>query len=66
MECPGRRRVRHRVAFRAAARYDSGTFVNRRWTAPGIAFIFSLGLSCATVGTHPSWQDSGLFLTAVK
>jgi hypothetical protein len=38
----------------------------RRWIVPGIPFTFSAVLSLSTVGTYPSWQDSGLYLTAVK
>lgn len=33
---------------------------------PGIPFALSLCLSLLTVGTHPYWQDSGLYLTAIK
>src|SRR5262245_23924814 len=38
----------------------------RRWIVPGIPFLFSAILSLLTVGTHPFWQDSGVYLTAVK
>jgi hypothetical protein len=38
----------------------------RRWGVPGVPFALSLCLSLLTVGTHPYWQDSGLYLTAVK
>ena len=38
----------------------------KRWIVPGLPFAFSLGLSLATVGSHAFWQDSGLYLTAVK
>jgi tetratricopeptide (TPR) repeat protein len=38
----------------------------KRWIVPGLPFLFSLALSLSTVGTHPYWQDSGLYLTAVK
>jgi hypothetical protein len=38
----------------------------KRWAVPGIPFALSLCLSLATVGTHPFWQDSGLYLTAIK
>lgn len=37
-----------------------------RRAVPGVPFILSLALSLCTVGTHPFWQDSGLYLTAVK
>lgn len=37
-----------------------------RWIVPGVPFLLSLILSLATVGTHPSWQDSALYLMAVK
>jgi len=38
----------------------------KRWAVPGIPFALSLCLSLATVGAHPFWQDSGVYLTAVK
>ena len=38
----------------------------RRWIVPGIPFAVSLSLALATVGNHPFWQDSGVYLTAVK
>jgi len=38
----------------------------KRWAVPVVPFLLSLGLSAATVGTHAYWQDSGLYLTAVK
>ena len=38
----------------------------KRWAVPGIPFALSLCLSLATVGSHPFWQDSGLYLTAIK
>lgn len=38
----------------------------KRWTVPGIPFLFSLVLSLATVGAHPYWQDSALYLVGVK
>lgn len=38
----------------------------KRWVVPVVPFLLSLGLSAATVGTHAYWQDSGLYLTAVK
>jgi len=38
----------------------------KRWMVPGLPFLFSLGLSLSTVGSHPYWQDSGLYLTGVK
>ncbi|RPH40490.1 MAG: DUF2723 domain-containing protein, partial [Planctomycetota bacterium] len=38
----------------------------KRWSVPGIPFAVSLCLSLATVGSHPFWQDSGIYLTAVK
>lgn len=37
----------------------------RRWAVPGIPFALSLCLSAFTVGGHPFWQDSGLYLTAI-
>ncbi len=37
----------------------------RGWLIAGLPFVLSLGLSLSTVGTHPYWQDSGLYLTAV-
>jgi len=40
--------------------------VIKRWSVPGIPFAVSLCLSLATVGSHPFWQDSGLYLTAIK
>jgi tetratricopeptide (TPR) repeat protein len=33
---------------------------------PGVPFALSLCLSLLTVGKHPYWQDSGLYLTAIK
>jgi len=33
---------------------------------PGLPFALSLCLSLLTVGKHPYWQDSGLYLTAIK
>jgi tetratricopeptide (TPR) repeat protein len=38
----------------------------RRWIVPGLPFALSLSLSLATVGSHAYWQDSGVYLTAVK
>ncbi len=38
----------------------------KRWIVPGLPFAFSLSLSLATVGSHAYWQDSGVYLTAVK
>jgi hypothetical protein len=38
----------------------------KRWIVPGLPFAFSLSLSLATVGSHPYWQDSGVYLTAVR
>ncbi|HVE40964.1 MAG TPA: DUF2723 domain-containing protein [Planctomycetota bacterium] len=38
----------------------------RRWIVPGLPFAFSLILSLTTVGSHAYWQDSGVYLTAVK
>lgn len=38
----------------------------KRWIVPGLPFLLSLGLSLATAGSHPYWQDSALYLTAVK
>jgi hypothetical protein len=38
----------------------------KRWIVPGLPCAFSLGLSLATVGSHAFWQDSGVYLTAVK
>src|SRR5258708_28466240 len=40
--------------------------MNRRWLVPALPFALSLGLSLATLGPHPYWQDSGFFLVAVK
>src|SRR6186713_162568 len=40
--------------------------VIKRWSVPGIPFAISLCLSLSTVGSHPFWQDSGIYLTAVK
>jgi hypothetical protein len=37
----------------------------KRWAVPGIPFVLSLCLSLSTVGAHPYWQDSGLYLTAI-
>jgi len=38
----------------------------KRWIVPAIPFLFSSILSLFTVGSHPFWQDSGVYLTAVK
>src|SRR4029453_4083601 len=38
----------------------------KRWIVPGIPFLFSSILSLSTVGSYPFWQDSGVYLTAVK
>lgn len=38
----------------------------KRWIVPGVPFLVSLSLSLATVGSHPYWQDSALYLMAVK
>ena len=38
----------------------------RRGAVPGIPFALSLCLSLFTVGKHPYWQDSGIYLTAIK
>ena len=38
----------------------------RRGLVPAIPFVVSLSLSLSTVGANVYWQDSGLFLSAVK
>ena len=38
----------------------------KRGLVPAIPFIVSLGLSLSTVGSQVYWQDSGVYLTAVK
>ena len=38
----------------------------KRLVLPGIPFILSLALSLSTAGSHLYWQDSGLFLVAIK
>jgi hypothetical protein len=38
----------------------------KRWSVPGVPFALSLCLSLSTVGSHPFWQDSGVYLTAIK
>ncbi|HVR87345.1 MAG TPA: DUF2723 domain-containing protein [Planctomycetota bacterium] len=38
----------------------------KRLILPGIPFVLSMGLSISTAGSHLYWQDSGLFLVAVK
>lgn len=38
----------------------------KRWVVPVVPAAVSLALSLATVGPHPYWQDSGLYLTAIK
>jgi len=38
----------------------------KRWIVPAVPFAVSLLLSLSTVGSHPYWQDSGLYLMAVK
>lgn len=38
----------------------------RRILVPGIPFAVSLALSSFTLGTHAAWQDSGLFLAAIR
>jgi hypothetical protein len=38
----------------------------KRWAVFAVPFVLSLCLSAATVGRHAYWQDSGLYLTAVK
>lgn len=38
----------------------------KRWIVPGVPFLLSLSLSLATVGAHPYWQDSALYLMGVK
>jgi hypothetical protein len=38
----------------------------KRWAVPAVPFVVSLCLSGVTVGKHPYWQDSGLYLTALK
>jgi len=48
------------------AGYHSPEEAMKRWALPGIPFALSLCLSLATVGRHPFWQDSGLYLTAIK
>ncbi|HLY10413.1 MAG TPA: DUF2723 domain-containing protein [Planctomycetota bacterium] len=37
----------------------------RSWAVPLVPFLWSLGLSVATVGSTVFWQDSGFYLTAV-
>ena len=46
--------------------YDGAGLMIKRWRVAGVPFLVSLGLSAATVGKHPFWQDSGLYLTAIK
>ncbi|HVR84549.1 MAG TPA: tetratricopeptide repeat protein [Planctomycetota bacterium] len=38
----------------------------RRFWVPAIPFLFSLGLSSFTVGTHVGWQDSGFYLAGIR
>jgi tetratricopeptide (TPR) repeat protein len=38
----------------------------KRLFLPGIPFIFSMTLSISTAGSHLYWQDSGIFLVAIK
>src|SRR5204863_6614282 len=38
----------------------------RRWAVPVVPLLLSLLLSLISVGSHPYWQDSGVYLTAVK
>ena len=38
----------------------------KRWSVPAVPFLVSILLSAVTVGAHPYWQDSGLYLTAIK
>lgn len=38
----------------------------KRWAVPVVPLAVSLCLSLSTVGPHPFWQDSGLYLTAIK
>ena len=38
----------------------------RRLILPGIPFVFSMTLSISTAGGHLYWQDSGIFLVAIK
>src|SRR5436190_8397417 len=68
---PLRRHGRVRVPLRehgAASQDNQGVDGQKvgRWAVPGIPVGLSLCLSFLTVGKHPYWQDSGLYLTAVK
>ena len=36
------------------------------WRAALLPVLLSLALSAITVGTHPQWQDSAIYLTAVR
>ncbi|MBV8880192.1 MAG: DUF2723 domain-containing protein, partial [Planctomycetaceae bacterium] len=38
----------------------------KRWAVPAVPFALSLCLSLLTVGPYPYWQDSGLYLSAIK
>src|SRR5205807_1717832 len=38
----------------------------KRGLVPAVPFVVSLTLSLSTVGANVYWQDSGLFLSAVK
>lgn len=38
----------------------------KRWLVPAVPFAVSFALSLSTVGRNVYWQDSGLFLSAVK
>lgn len=40
--------------------------MQKRWLVPVVPAAFSLLLSFLTVGSYPFWQDSGVYLTAVR
>lgn len=38
----------------------------KRWRVPAVPFVASFALSLSTVGRNVYWQDSGIFLSAVR
>lgn len=40
--------------------------MQKRWLVPVVPGLLSMALSLSTVGSFPFWQDSGVYLTAVK
>ena len=57
------------VAFQrrlAVGKDGRNVYTSLRFVVPGIPVVLSVALSLWTAGSHLYWQDSGIFLVAVK